>query len=155
MHITMTRRLSYTLALALALAVTVVPDTRTHAQAGGRERTLFVSAVDEKGEPIEGLGPETSVVREDGVRREVLRVSRATEPIDIALLVDNSAAADDVDHASCATRSRRSSRRWPAATRSRSSRSPTGRPSSSTTRPITKRLGERRRPPVRDVAAAA
>ena len=34
-------------------------------------------------------------MREDGVRREVLRVSRATEPIDIALLVDNSTAASD------------------------------------------------------------
>ena len=60
-----------------------------------RERTLFVSAVDGKGEPVEGLGPEAFVVREDGQRREVLRVSRATEPIDIALLVDNSQAASD------------------------------------------------------------
>ncbi len=95
MHITMTRRLSYTLAVALALAVTVVPDTRTHAQAGGRERTIFVSALDEKGEPIEDLAPADVLVREDGVRREVLRISRATEPIDIALVVDNSAAAED------------------------------------------------------------
>lgn len=60
----------------------------------GRERTLFVSAVDDKGEPVEGLGPEAFVVRENNQRREVLRVSRATEPIDIALLVDNSQAAD-------------------------------------------------------------
>jgi VWFA-related protein len=57
-----------------------------------RERTLFVSAVDEKGEPVDGLDDAAFVVREDGVRREVLRVSRATEPIDIAVLVDNSAA---------------------------------------------------------------
>jgi VWFA-related protein len=64
------------------------------AQAGARERTLYVSAVDDNGEPVEGLGPDAFVVREDGVRREVLRVSRATEPIDIALLVDNSAAAE-------------------------------------------------------------
>ncbi|HLG58964.1 MAG TPA: VWA domain-containing protein [Vicinamibacterales bacterium] len=64
------------------------------AQAGGRERAMFVSAVDSKGEPVTGLGPDAFIVREDGVRREVLRVSRATEPIDIALLVDNSAAVD-------------------------------------------------------------
>jgi hypothetical protein len=35
------------------------------------------------------------MVREDGARREVLRISPATEPIDIALLVDNSAAAEN------------------------------------------------------------
>jgi VWFA-related protein len=62
---------------------------------GPRERALFVSAVDKDGEPVSGLEPEAFVVREDGVRREVLRVSRATEPIDIAVLVDNSTAASD------------------------------------------------------------
>jgi VWFA-related protein len=65
------------------------------AQREQRERTLYVSAVDDKGEPVEGLGPDAFIVREEGARREVLRVSRATEPIDIALLVDNSAAAAD------------------------------------------------------------
>jgi VWFA-related protein len=71
--------------------------TTTSAQQtnGPRERALFVSAVDKDGEPVAGLGPDAFVVREDGVRREVLRVSRATEPIDIALLVDNSTAASD------------------------------------------------------------
>jgi VWFA-related protein len=60
-----------------------------------RERTLFVSAVDNNGEPVDGLGPDAFVVREDGVRREVLRVSRATEPIDVAILIDNSQAASE------------------------------------------------------------
>jgi VWFA-related protein len=83
------------LVLGVAVAATAVPDTRTYAQAGGRERTLFVSAVDDKGEPVEVLAPDDVIVREDGARREVLRVSPATEPIDIALLVDNSAAAED------------------------------------------------------------
>jgi len=35
------------------------------------------------------------VVKEDGVLREVLRVAPATEPMDIAILVDNSTAAAD------------------------------------------------------------
>jgi VWFA-related protein len=61
-----------------------------------RERVLYVSAVDDKGEPVAGLDPDAFVVREEGVRREVLRVSRATEPIDLALLVDNSAAIRDM-----------------------------------------------------------
>src|SRR5688572_8214745 len=66
------------------------------AQSGNnRERTLFVSAVDEKGEPVEGLGADAFIVREEGRRREILRVSRATEPIDLALLADNSQAASE------------------------------------------------------------
>jgi hypothetical protein len=57
---------------------------------------MFVSAVDQKGEPVEGLGPDDFVIREDGAAREVLRVSRATEPIDIAILVDDSGASEGV-----------------------------------------------------------
>jgi VWFA-related protein len=63
------------------------------AQAGVRERTMFVSAVDGRGAPVEGLGVGDFVVNEDDRRREVLRVSPALEPIDIALLIDNSAAS--------------------------------------------------------------
>ena len=82
-----------------------------------RERTLFVSAVDAKGEPVEGLGPDAFVVREDGRRREVLRVSRATEPIDLALLVDNSQAVTD-EITPSARHCRSSSPRWARSTAS-------------------------------------
>jgi VWFA-related protein len=83
------------LALVCATALTGF-GVRTSAQnRETRERALFVSAVDKDGEPVSGLGPDAFVVREDGARREVLRVSRATEPIDIALLVDNSTATSD------------------------------------------------------------
>ena len=82
------------LALIFGVAAAGLLPTAVDAQ-NARERTLFVSAVDDKGEPVEGLGPDAFVIRENGQRREVLRVSRATEPIDIALLVDNSAAASD------------------------------------------------------------
>jgi VWFA-related protein len=88
-------RQMFTVAAAATLAVAAVRPASTAAQAGGRERTLYVSAVTDKGEPIDDLRPADVIVREDGVRREVLRLSRATEPMDIALLVDNSAAADD------------------------------------------------------------
>ena len=89
--------ISFRVTLVLvAVALAVPPATPwLSAQAGNRERTLFVSAVDDKGEPVDGLGPDAFVVREEGRRREVLRVSRATEPIDVALLVDNSQAASD------------------------------------------------------------
>jgi len=85
--------------VATACAVTAVlvtaGPTSVDAQRDRRERTLFVSAVNDKGEPVEGLGPDAFVVKEDGVRREVLRVAPATEPMDIAILVDNSTAAAD------------------------------------------------------------
>ncbi len=84
------------LTLVCIAALTAITATPSAEQTGGsRERALFVSAVDKDGEPVAGLGPDAFVVREDGARREVLRVSRATEPIDIALLVDNSTAANE------------------------------------------------------------
>jgi Ca-activated chloride channel family protein len=86
--------LAVPLAATVAAAFTLTaPDLR--AQAGSRERTLFASVVDRDGKPVEGLGPDDFIVREDGVRREVLRVTPATEPIAIAVLVDNSQAASD------------------------------------------------------------
>lgn len=66
------------------------------AQGDARERTLFVSAVDRMDNPVEGLGASDFVVREDGVRREVLRVSPATEPIDVAVLVDNASSSGEL-----------------------------------------------------------
>jgi hypothetical protein len=81
------------LGIALALALALPPAVGAQ---GPRERTMFVSAVDQKGEPIEGLGPNDFVIREDGATREVLRVSHASEPIDIALLIDDSAASESL-----------------------------------------------------------
>ena len=80
-------------ALVLALTALTTPRLAAGGQAGVNERTLYVSALDAKGEPVEGLGPDAFIVEEDGRRREILRVSKAIEPIDIALLVDNSTAA--------------------------------------------------------------
>src|SRR5262245_2231065 len=82
--------------LTLALAAVVCLLGATFSAQGPRERTLYVSAVDEKGEPVEGLGLNDFIVREDGAPREVLRVSRAIEPIDIAILVDDSAASEQL-----------------------------------------------------------
>ena len=93
MRAALTFRLALTAAFAAAFAWGAGSATGLHAQAGARERTLFVSAVDSRGEPVESLGPSDFVITEDGRRREVLRVSRAVEPMDIAILADNSAAA--------------------------------------------------------------
>jgi hypothetical protein len=72
-------------AAALLLSISVI--------AQGNERVAYVSAWDAKTRaPITGLGTDAFAVREDGVRREVLRVTPATSPMPIAILVDNSQA---------------------------------------------------------------
>jgi hypothetical protein len=58
------------------------------------ERVVYVSAFDEKTHaPVKGLGVRDFVVREDGVAREVLRVTPADSPMPVAILVDNTQAA--------------------------------------------------------------
>lgn len=57
------------------------------------ERSMYVSVLDASSGPVTGLGPDAFVVREDGQPREVLRVTPATAPMDLALLIDNSQAA--------------------------------------------------------------
>ena len=61
--------------------------------AADRQQTVFVSAVDRNGSPVEDLTVDDVIVREDGRLREVLSVVRATDPMDVALLVDTSSAA--------------------------------------------------------------
>jgi VWFA-related protein len=56
------------------------------------EREMFVSVLDKADKPVLTLGIQDFVVREDGRAREVLRARRATDVIDIALLVDTSQA---------------------------------------------------------------
>jgi hypothetical protein len=83
-----------TLVAGLALLGTSsVPDL--HAQLPSRSAPSSSAPSTWTASRFPGLGPEAFDVREDGVQREILRVSRAIEPIDIALLVDNSTAASD------------------------------------------------------------
>src|ERR1700722_12236617 len=56
---------------------------------------MYVSVLNEADAPVADLGPSDFVVREDNVAREVLRVEPATEPMQIAVLVDNSQASRD------------------------------------------------------------
>jgi VWFA-related protein len=81
---------------AVCAAVALATGARPAAQGDLRERTLFVTVVDRMDNPIEGLGAPDFMVREDGVQREVLRVSRATEPIDVAVLVDNASSSTNL-----------------------------------------------------------
>lgn len=64
--------------------------------AQANERVVYVSAFDEQTRaPIKGLGVGDFVVREDGAAREVLRVTPATSPMAVAILVDNTQAASN------------------------------------------------------------
>ncbi len=60
-----------------------------------RNREIYVSVLDNKGVPVTGLTPADLVVKEDGQVREVLDVKPADAPLQIALLIDDSAAASD------------------------------------------------------------
>jgi len=56
------------------------------------EREMFVSVLNQSDTPVLTLGASDFIVREDGRVREVLRARRATDMIDLAILVDTSQA---------------------------------------------------------------
>jgi VWFA-related protein len=56
-----------------------------------REQSVYASVIDKDGQPVTGLAVPDFVVTEDGASREVLRAGRTADPIDLAIIVDNSA----------------------------------------------------------------
>jgi VWFA-related protein len=64
-------------------------------EANPRTRDVYVAVVDSKGVPVTGLSAADFAVREDGTAREVLKAGPATEPMQIIVLIDDSAAATD------------------------------------------------------------
>ena len=81
-------------ALAVALVgLAVLGQSQGTLRAQSGERSMFVNVLDSSGAPVEGLAPADFVVEEDGTEREVLRVGRATAPMQLAVLVDTSGSA--------------------------------------------------------------
>ena len=74
--------------LLLALAIVLAAAATLEAQAD--ERVIYTSVVDKDGAPVLDLGIKDFIVREDGQAREILSVARDNDPLQIALLVDNS-----------------------------------------------------------------
>ena len=84
------------LSIAVAVCSTVVSAEPPSGQSGAaRTRDIYVSAVDRQGAPVTGLTASDFTIKEDGATREVLDAKPATEQLQIALLVDDSAAASD------------------------------------------------------------
>ena len=81
-------RLIMSFALALVLSSSTV-------WAQATERTVYASVVDRNDAPVTGLSASEFIVREDDTAREVLRVTPATEPMQIAVLVDTSQAMEE------------------------------------------------------------
>ena len=76
-----------------AIALTAVLALPSGAVAQAKPTDIYVSVVDAKGDPATGLTEDDFRVREDGTAREVLKAGAATEPLTVALLVDDSQAA--------------------------------------------------------------
>lgn len=57
------------------------------------QQRVYVSVVDKKGVPVTALGVTDLTIKEDGASREVLKVEPATDPMQMAILVDTSAAS--------------------------------------------------------------
>ena len=81
--------------LVAALALTW--PGRLAAQAA--RKAMYVSVVNDAGAPVKDLDVPDFIIREDNVTREVLSVEPALDPMQIAILVDNSSAArDNISH---------------------------------------------------------
>jgi VWFA-related protein len=77
--------------LILVVALSAIPVSASRQLV---ERTVYASVLDRAGRPVTQIVASDLTVRENNVDRDVLSVSRAIEPFDIAVLVDTSQDAE-------------------------------------------------------------
>jgi VWFA-related protein len=77
----------------LSLAALLFVATTASAQVD--ERVMYASVVDDKGIPLTNVSAKDLLVREDGQAREILKIAKDEDPLQIALLVDNSVSMRD------------------------------------------------------------
>lgn len=82
------RRRRRTFGVLAALAMTWAAATAARAMAGGTDKSILVTVLDQSGAPITDLTAADFVVREDGAAREVTAATINPEPLSVALLVD-------------------------------------------------------------------
>jgi VWFA-related protein len=92
---TLTRHAPWTFVAVAALvtASSVAPELRAQ-QRAARDRHVMVSVTGKDDQPVKDLRDDEFTVREDGAVREILSVTRGTTPLQVALLADNSQAAE-------------------------------------------------------------
>lgn len=56
---------------------------------------MYVSVLDRSGAPVMDVAPSDLTIREDGIEREILRIVPADDPMQIALMVDDSQASEE------------------------------------------------------------
>jgi hypothetical protein len=76
---------------ALAIGATGLEPLQQREQRPTNQQRVYVSVVDKKGAPVTTLTVADLTIKEDGASREVLKVEPATDPMQIAILVDTSA----------------------------------------------------------------
>jgi VWFA-related protein len=79
--------------VALIFAALVVLSATALAQVD--ERVMYASVIDDKGAPVTNITAKDLIIREDGQAREILNIAKDEDPLQIALLVDNSVSMRD------------------------------------------------------------
>jgi hypothetical protein len=77
-------------ASALAIGASGLQPFEQREQRATNQQRVYVSVMDKKDVPVPTLAVADLTIKEDGVSREVLKVEPATDPMQIAILVDTS-----------------------------------------------------------------